>query len=311
MKLFLLVLGVFAAASAAGPKFAPYFDLTLENGPTLLDIATKSNQKSFTLAFALGSHAGCVPMWGGMVPLDDPQIIAGIRELQRQGGEFIVATGGAMGPYLEHFCQTSDDLFNAYKTILDTVGTDHLDIDVEAPLNLDLVNKALARLQRERPATTLSYTLMIQGEDYGLTPALGVEVLKSAKANGVRVDVVNAMTMEFGGTSPTWGETVVGAARSVLRQIKEEVWPEKSEAELKKMLGITPMIGRNYNGRVLETSDARYVVQWANDNQIGYLGFWSSARDNGGCPGAVSPHCSGASQQSEFEFTRIFQGFRG
>ena len=251
-------------------------------------------------------------MWGGLELIDKAELIQPIKALQAQGGEFIIATGGALGPYLEHLCGTSDDLVRAYKKALDTVGTNHLDVDVEAPINNDLVNQALAKLQQERPNTTVSYTLMIQGEDYGLTPSLGVDVLKSAKANGVRVDIVNAMTMEFGanGEKP-WGESVIGAAESVLRQMKTEVWPEKSEAELRKMLGVTPMIGRNFNGKVFQTSDARTVVDWANRNQIGLLSFWSSGRDNGGCPdNSVSPYCSGTTQ-NEFEFTQIFQGFTG
>ena len=71
---------------------------------------------------------------------------------------------------------------------------------------IDQMNKALAQLQRERPSTTVSYTLMVQAEDYGLTPGLGVDLLKNAAANNVRVDIVNAMAMEFWATSADWGK---------------------------------------------------------------------------------------------------------
>lgn len=101
--------------------------------------------------------------------------------------------GGALGPYLEHLCGTAAELAEAYKIVLDTVGTNHLDVDVEAPVNLDIMNQALRMVQQERPNTTVSFTLMIQGEDYGLTPALGVDVLNHAVRTGVRVDTVNAM----------------------------------------------------------------------------------------------------------------------
>lgn len=109
--------------------------------------------------------------------------------------------------------------------------------------------RALAQVQHERPETTVSYTVMIQGEDYGMVPDLGVAVLESAKAVGVRVDLVNAMTMEFPGSSPEWGDSVINAARATLRQMGA-IWPEKSETELKSMLGVTPMLGRNFNGKV-------------------------------------------------------------
>jgi chitinase len=83
-----------------------------------------------------------------------------------------------------------DSLAEAYKKILDVVKTNHLDVDVEATINNDLVNKALAKVQKERPGTTVSYTLMVQGEDYGVTPQLGVAVLESARDNGVELEVL-------------------------------------------------------------------------------------------------------------------------
>lgn len=204
-------------------------------------------------------------------------------------------------------CATVDDLARAYKEALDAVGTTHLDVDVETTVNLDLMNQALAKVQQERPSVTVSFTLMIQGEDYGLTPSLGVDLLKNAKQNGVRVDIVNAMTMEFPKQSPDFGDAVINAAQMVVEQMKE-IWPEKSEADLKRMLGVTPMIGRNFNGNVFEIAHARKLVDWAKSQNIGLLAFWSIERDNGGCPGNVSPYCSGTSQQ-EFEFTQIFKGF--
>jgi len=212
-----------------------------------------------------------------------------------------------MGPYLEHLCSTVDDLANAYKLALDTVGTNHLDVDVEAPINNDLVNSALAQVQKERPDVTVSYTLMIQGEDYGMTPALGVDVLKSAVANGVRVDTVNAMVMEFGCATADFGVCIVNTAGAVLKQM-EEIFPDKSDAELKSMLGLTPMIGRNFNGNTFQLANARTVVDWATQNNIGLLAFWSIERDNGGCSGTVSPYFSGVDQQ-RFDFTKIFKEF--
>lgn len=48
-----------------------------------------------------------------------------------------------------------DSLAEAYLKILDTVKTTHLDIDVEAPINMEMVNKALAKVQKERPTTSV------------------------------------------------------------------------------------------------------------------------------------------------------------
>lgn len=118
------------------------------------------------------------------------------------------------------------------------------------------------------------------------------------------------MTMEFGTSRASWGDAVIAAAESSLRQLRQ-IWPSKSDAELKRMLGVTPMIGRNFNGRIFTQAHARQLVSWASTNHIGLLAFWSVGRDNGGCPGGgVSPTCSSISQ-STFEFTNIIKGFTG
>jgi chitinase len=289
-------------------RFAPYADITLGK-PSLPDVARATGQKYFTLAFVLGSSAGCDPKWGGTIELDDPGIVNQVNELHSMGGDVVVSFGGAVGPYLEASCGSASALAAAYEKVIDTLHVSHLDLDIEASIPVDLVNQALARVQRERPGTEVSYTLMVQGDDYGITPALGVDVLTSAVRNGVNVGVVNPMTMDFG-SSRAWGDAVIAAAESTLRQMKE-IWPGKGDAELARMLGVTPMIGRNDTGPVFTQAHARQLVAWASSNHVGRLAFWSIGRDNGGCPGGgVSPACSSISQ-SLYEFTGIFKGFSG
>jgi chitinase len=290
------------------PRAWPYVDITMST-PTLTQVANATGHKFFTLAFVLGSAAGCDPSWGAQLPLTEPRIINDIRNLKNMGGDVTVAFGGAVGPYLEHSCGSVTALAGAYTKVIDTLGIKHLDVDIEASVNVDMMNKALAKVQRDRPGTTVSFTLMVQGDDFGLTPVLGVDLLRSAKSNGVRVDVVNPMTMEFG-SSRAWGDAVIAAAGSTLRQMAE-IWPEKTDGQRKRMLGVTPMIGRNFNGRIFTQAHAQQLVTWANTNHIQLLAFWSVGRDNGGCPGgAVSATCSSISQ-STFEFTNIFKGFHG
>jgi len=308
MEVFVLLVSILSLTTvqSANPKFAPYFDVTLGQ-PSLMDVYQRTGQKDYTLAFVLGGTEGCVPTWASQFDITDARILDPIKEMQRLGGEMIIATGGALGNYLEHRCTTVQSLVDAYKRALDVVGTTHLDIDIEAPINNDLVNQALAQVQRERPDVSVSYTLMVQGDDYGVTPSLGVDVLVNAKRNGVRVDLVNIMAMEFPSRLPSWGDAVIGAAESTILQLKE-IWPEKSDAEVKRMLGVTPMIGRNFNGKKFETSHGRQLVAWANQNQISFLSYWSIARDNGDCRDTISPICSGA-EQGLYEFAEIFRGF--
>jgi hypothetical protein len=276
----------------------------------MASVASTTGHRYFTTAFIIGSAAGCVPTWGGTIALTEARIVNDINAIKASGGDVTVAFGGAVGPYLEHVCGTQASLANAYKQVIDTLHISHIDVDIEASVNVDMMNKALAQVQRDRPGTQISYTLMVQGDDYGLTPQLGVDVLTNAKANGVSVGIVNPMTMEFGSSRADWGDAVIAAANATLGQMAQ-IWPEKTDAQRKRMLGVTPMIGRNDTGPIFNQADANKLITWANGNHIGSLGFWSVGRDNGGCPGGgVSPTCSSISQ-SQYEFTKIFGGFTG
>jgi hypothetical protein len=238
--------------------------------------------------------------------LKDSRIINDVTALKARGGSVIVATGGAMGPYLEHVCATADDLYNAYVATLDAVGSNSIDVDVEATIPQAIVNTALKRLQDTR-GTTVSYTMRIQGQDYGMDP-YSVDVLKDAAAKGVNV-LVNPMLMNFGYTG-NWGDAMVAAANATLGQMRT-IWPSKSDAQLKASLGLTPMIGRNDTGMTTTQADARKVLDYARANHVGRIAFWSAGRDNGSCAGGgVSPTCSGISQ-STWEFTNLFKVYTG
>ena len=286
-------------------RYAPYIDITM-NTPSLAGAAAATGVKNYTLAFVLGDSTGCNPAWGGVIPLADSRIINDVKALQAQGGQVVVASGGAQGPYLEHNCGTTAALLAAYKKVLAAVGTNQLDVDVEASIDVNKVNSALKQLQSER-GTVVRYTLRVQAQDYGLDP-FSVQILQDAAAKGLNV-IVNPMVMDFGYTG-NWGDAMVSAAQATLGQMKG-VWPSKTDAQLKRLLGVTPMIGKNDTGQTTTQADARKLRDWANTNHIGFVGFWSAGRDNGGCPnGSVSPTCSGIAQ-SAYEFTGIFKGFTG
>jgi len=289
-------------------KVAPYIDITAST-PTLLQVEQATGQKTFTLAFLLGSSAGCVPEWGGTIPLTDSRIIGEINALRAAGGDVAVSFGGAQGPYLETTCSGESALEAAYQTVVSTLKVTHLDFDMEAATNTSEVNQAIAQVQAANPGLVISYTLEVQAATYGLTPALGVQVLQNAVSEGVKVGIVNPMTMDFA-PDGDWGTSVIEAAQSTEAQMAT-IWPGYSSAQLYAMLGVTPMIGDNDTGPVFTIADAQQLVSFAKSNHIGRLAFWSEGRDNGGCPsGGVSPTCSGISQSS-FQFTSLFAGFTG
>jgi Carbohydrate binding domain len=287
-------------------KVAPYIDIT-QSTPTLAQIEQATGQKTFTLAFVLGSSAGCVPEWGGTIALNDSRIIGEINALRALGGDVAVSFGGAEGPYLETTCSGESQLEAAYQQVISTLQLSHIDFDIEAATNTSEVNQAIAQVQAANPGLVVSYTLEVQAATYGLTPALGVQVLQNAVSEGVKVGIVNPMTMDFA-PNGDWGQSVIEAAQSTEAQMAT-IWPGDSTAQLYAMLGVTPMIGDNDTGPVFTIADAQELVSWAESENIGRLAFWSEGRDNGGCPsGGVSPTCSGISQ-SQYQFTSIFAGF--
>jgi Fibronectin type III domain len=306
---------VTATTTAAGgggtgpePGFGPYIDIT-RGTPLLQDVARATGQKYFTLAFVLGDSIGCDPSWGGTIALTDPGIMNQINALRALGGDIAVSFGGAQGPYLNQTCGSQAALASAIEKVMDTLSVHHLDFDIEASVPIDTMNKAIAQVQRDRPGTTVRYTLEIQADSFGLTPALGTDVLKNAVADGVQVGIVNPMLMDFGTSGEEFGQAVIMAAQSTLTQMAA-IWPNLSTAQLHKMFGGTVMIGDNDTGPVFSLADASTFVGWANSNHIGFVSFWSVGRDNGGCSGGVSPACSGLAQ-SQYQFTSIFRGFTG
>jgi chitinase len=291
------------AACGGSAEVAPYIDITYAS-PTLVDVASATGQKAFTLAFVLADSTGCHPSWGGTIGLTDSRIIGEINALRAAGGSVIVSSGGANGPYLEGTCSSASALAAAYEQVIDATGATGLDLDIEAGIDNDLVNQALKQLEAARPGITVSYTLRVLADSYGLDPS-AVAILQSAKDQGTRIDVVNPMTMDFS-SSQEWGDAVISAATNTLAQVRS-VWPGDTAANL----GVTPMIGRNDTGPTFSLADASKLVSWANGQHVGRLAFWSVGRDNGGCPnGSVQPTCSGIAQ-STYQFTGIFRGYTG
>ncbi|XP_054161842.1 chitinase-like [Oppia nitens] len=291
------------------PRFAPYLFMGRSQDVHLVQYKQQTGISGFTLAFALAGGGACNPMWDGTIPIDEPNLVNELKAFKAAGGNYIVATGGAAGVYLENACGSAANLQAAYKKILDVTGATGLDIDVEATIPVDTVMEALAGLQRQNPSITVSFTLRVIGDDYGVTD---LNVIQSAAKHGVDVDAVNPMAMDFGKSpkSKTWGDAVVNTGDSVVRQMKT-IWPQKSDPELYSMLGITPMIGLNDVGMIFELDHARQLVKYAIDKGVGHLAFWSINRDkpcSAGGPVFADPGCSSIPQQV-LEFTKIFMEY--
>ncbi|WP_343952732.1 carbohydrate-binding protein, partial [Nonomuraea longicatena] len=286
---------------------APYVDMGAWPTPSLPEMALASGHKSYTLAFITG--AACRASWFGAYDPRTGWAKDQIDALRAQGGQVKVSFGGATGIELAQGCSDVTALYNEYKAVVDTYALTHIDLDIEGSATADAASvtrrsQALARLQQAHPNLKISITLPVLPE--GLT-ADGLSVVRSARDHGVDVDLVNVMAMDYY-RSIDYGDAAVQAATSTFNQLRT-LYPGKSEAQLWRMVGVTPMLGQNDDGRIYNLDDARQLVAFAQGRRLGLLSFWEGTRDRNACSGPLY-RCTNIAQ-APYDFTKIFKGYTG
>ncbi|WP_321504378.1 carbohydrate-binding protein [uncultured Methanoregula sp.] len=298
--------------------FSPFVDTGLYPDQPLSTISGSTGVRYYTLAFITGSSSGA-PMWAGTIPVSDHHYLDEVKKVRAAGGDVIISFGGADGSELATLVTDADTLQARYQSVIDAYDATWIDFDIEGAAVTDTVsvnrrNTVIARLQAANPGLRVSYTL--PAEPDGLT-ANGLSILRNAAGNGVRVNVVNIMTMDFGAyyapnPDGKMGDYAVEAAESVEKQL-QVLYPEKSSSQVYRMIGITPMIGRNdVQAEVFTLADAKKVEAYAKEHGIGLLAMWSLARDNGSGAGAAwASATSSGLVQEDFAFSRIFNAITG
>jgi hypothetical protein len=297
--------------AGSGITVAPYVDMGLlsnPGSPTLAQLAASGGVKAFTMAFV--NSAGCKASWFNAF---DPRARAfgdQIDALRQQGGDVKISFGGASGIELAQACTDVAALTAEYQAVVDAYKLKFIDLDVEGAAVADTASvnrrsQALAALQKRSAGLKVSLTLPVLPE--GLT-ADGLNVVKSARDAGVNLDLVNIMAMDYQRAGQDYGDLAIQATKSTAAQLKA-LFPNLSDAQVFRMIGVTPMLGKNDDQGVFNQSDARDVVAFATQNHVGYLSFWEANRDKNACTGALF-QCTNVPQQP-FEFSKIFAGFRG
>ncbi|MBM9508899.1 carbohydrate binding domain-containing protein [Actinacidiphila acididurans] len=297
-----------SSAATSVYSVAPYVDMS--NGQeALLDTAiTGHHLKAYTAAFVIGE--GCNQIWGDTLPIGndsftDPEI----ARAKSEGASVIISSGGAAGEPLAWTCGTQSSIEAGYQAIINDYGVNQLDFDVEGAAVADTAAaarqmQAMKDLKASHPGLQFSMTLPVLAS--GLTND-GVNILKAAKTAGIRIDVVNIMTMDYySGTGTEMGQGSVAAARATLAQMQSV-----DSGYTYANLGITPMIGKNDDGSTFTLADAQTVESFAAQNGVGRLAFWSVNRDQpcGGTANSLST-CSEISQ-SPLAFTDAFVPYTG
>ncbi|WP_181807220.1 carbohydrate binding domain-containing protein [Streptomyces shenzhenensis] len=297
-----------SAAASSVYAVAPYVDMSNSQEGLLDTAVTGHGLKAYTAAFVLGE--GCTQIWGDTLPIgNDSYTDPEIARAKSEGASVIISSGGASGEPLAWTCATQSSIDAGYQAIIDDYGVTQLDFDVEGAAVADTAAaarqmQAMKDLKASNPNLRFSMTLPVLTS--GLTND-GVNILKAAKNAGIRIDVVNIMTMDYyAGTGTEMGQAALSAARATLAQM-QSVDSGYTYADL----GITPMIGKNDDGSTFTLADAQTVESFAAQNGVGRLAFWSANRDQpcGGSANSLST-CSEISQNS-LAFTDAFVPYEG
>ncbi|MFB7589638.1 cellulose binding domain-containing protein [Streptomyces sp. NPDC056169] len=301
------------APEPTAAKYAPYVDTSLYPTYDLLATADATGVKEFNLAF-ITSGGSCAPLWGGVTDLANDKVAAQIGALRAKGGDVRVSFGGAAGHELALNCSSSSALAAAYGKVIDQYKLTKVDFDVEGAALPDTAantrrSQAIAQLQQTHPGLNVSFTLPVMPE--GLTQP-GVALLADAKKNGVRVDAVNIMAMDYGPAySADMGTYAIQAATATQAQVKGVLG--LSDEAAWKAVAVTPMIGVNdVASEVFRVDDATQLVDFARSKGIGWLSMWSSTRDKQCAAGAVNyadATCSSILQQP-LAFTKAFAAYK-
>ncbi|WP_156955208.1 hypothetical protein [Polaromonas glacialis] len=293
--------------SASALEIAPYFHAW--SGGTLTEAKRAAGLDSATLAFAI-TKGSCALDQDLLNKLPDARTYVGA------GGQLIISFGGQNGVYAEIACKDDNQLFNLLDKLIVDSGSRRIDWDVEGHQLLDVEGSArrtrvLLRLQAKYPDLYTSFTLpgWLRGVD-----ANSMNLLKTTIAAGVRISMVNVMTMSFGLENlrtmvvpSTVAQASIMTFRATVSQMAT-LYPNKTQAQLHAMMGMTPMIGKNDDGSTFSLVDAKTIADFVKANGIGLLSYWSFQRDQAQASNASNDlgSFSGVAQ-SNYQFLNIFK----
>ncbi|HEX4084848.1 MAG TPA: chitinase [Chthoniobacteraceae bacterium] len=336
---FICLHAVSAGAQIVWPArtFAPYVDMNNDPAPSLPDFAHQSGQRFYAAAFvisdltqsATGAPAG-IPAWGGQTDCSvrSGYLASQFAQLRAMGGDVRVSFGGEAGTELAEYIPNIASLTAAYQSVIDQYSLTQVDFDIEGKTLDDQasVNRRSAAIKQLQTTAsnggkTLNVWLTLPVEPAGMPPD-SIYAVESALKAGVTLAGINIMTMDFGDAAAPrpkgmMGSYAIASATSACAQLQALYRSQNialSGTQLWGMLGITPMIGVNDNEtEVFTLPDAWQVVNWARQQGVGYLGYWSEGRDaasKGAELGRISSNRSGISQPPH-AFAEIFETFQG
>ena len=282
---------------------APYAYVPYGN-VTMAAYADATGAKNFFAAFILGS--GCTPAWDGENTLKlsssrGAAIATDIASVRAKGGDVAVSFGGESGTELANSCTDARKLQGAYQSVITKYSLKHINLDLEYEGESDAAAmarrvEAIKALQVANPGLKVSLTVPV--ETTGLTPA-ALNTVQKFHDGGVVVSSIGVMAMIFGPSAERQSDRVVAAVQGTVSQLKK-IYPGISTEEAHKAVNIIVLPGYNSDGEIFTTIDATAVKDFATQNGIGTLSFWSANRDKPcGMGASISEGtCSGTAQSA-------------
>jgi len=284
-------------------EYAPYF-YTWGWGDSsyafssLVQMKQKGGPSAVTIAFVL-SGGGCT------VSTDIQNNLADVKAFVAAGGHVKASFGGADGTYLENACADATSLAAAISGFVDATGISDLDFDIEqgstssnATVNARRAT-ALATVQAQKKIR-VAFTLPVNPD--GLD-SLGLDVVKSALAAGVKISFVNVMTMDYG-NGTNLGTTPIASVDATAKQLQAAIAGLSSDAAY-HMVGATAMVGHNDDTEIFSLDNASALVAYAKQKKLGLVSFWAIQRDEK-CPAAIDLNLCTGVNTSTFQFHQIF-----
>ncbi|GAA1904479.1 glycoside hydrolase family 18 protein [Streptantibioticus ferralitis] len=300
--------------SSSNAGFAPYADTSLYPAFDLVAAEKASGVKQYNLAF-ITDGGSCTPKWGGVTDLAGNATANQIGALRAAGGDVRVSFGGANGNELATTCSSASAVASAYGKVIDQYKLTKVDFDVEGgALTNTAANtlraQAIAQLQKSHQGLEVSYTLPAMPT--GLTQD-GINLLSNAKSNGVDINAVNIMAMDYGSSfSGDMGQYAIDGATATQAQVKSVLGI--SDAAAWKKIAVTPMIGVNdVSAETFTVADAGKLADFAKSKGLAWLSMWSATRDkqcSGGAKNFADPICSSITQDPN-AFAKAFSAYGG
>ncbi len=300
--------------SSANAGFSPYVDTSLYPAYDLVAAEKATGVKQFNLAF-ITDGGSCTPKWGGVTDLGSDTTANQIGALRAAGGDVRVSFGGANGNELATTCSSASALAAAYGKVIDQYKLTKVDFDVEGGAVANTAAntrraQAIAQLQKSHPGLAVSFTLPAMPT--GLTQD-GINLLSDAKSNGVDVNAVNIMAMDYGSSfNGDMGQYAIDGATATQAQVKSVLGV--SDADAWKKIAVTPMIGVNdVSAETFTVADATKLADFAKSKNLAWLSMWSATRDKqcaGGAKNSADATCSSITQEPN-AFAKAFSAYGG